>query len=128
PAWQPHNRRRIGQACTWGAGQTHAREDAMRVLITGAGGFIGQQLVRKLLKRGELTTLSGETRPVRELILADRCIAALPFGTTHGITVSARAGDLCDRSEERRVGKESRRTRSQYHDEKKRRHKRGDRR
>lgn len=68
----------------------------MRVLITGAGGFIGQQLVRKLLKRGELTTLSGETRPVRELILADRCIAALPFGTTHGITVSARAGDLCD--------------------------------
>ena len=68
----------------------------MRVLITGAGGFIGQRLVRRLLQKGRLTSAEGEVRDLRELILADRRVAALPVGTTSGITVSAHAGDLCD--------------------------------
>lgn len=68
----------------------------MRVLITGAGGFIGQRLVRRLLEEASLTTSAGERRDLRELILVDRRVAALPVGTTNGITVSAHAGDLCD--------------------------------
>lgn len=68
----------------------------MRVLITGAGGFIGQRLVQRLLATGRLTSSAGEVRDLRELVLADRRIAALPVGTTNGITVSAHAGDLCD--------------------------------
>ena len=44
----------------------------MRILVTGAAGFIGTRLSSALLSRGSLADASGQQAPVRELILADR--------------------------------------------------------
>lgn len=44
----------------------------MRVLITGAAGFIGTALQRALTRNGCLTDASGTPQPIRELILADQ--------------------------------------------------------
>ena len=43
----------------------------MRVIITGGGGFLGQQLYRKLLVRGTLTGASGAQEPIEEIVLFD---------------------------------------------------------
>lgn len=43
----------------------------MKVLITGGGGFLGNQLARKLLERGESTGPSGGPEPIDELTLFD---------------------------------------------------------
>jgi len=43
----------------------------MRVIITGGGGFLGQQLCRQLLVRGTLTGWSGAAEPIEEIILFD---------------------------------------------------------
>lgn len=44
----------------------------MRILITGAAGFIGMALQRALVHRGSLSDASGILRPIDELVLADR--------------------------------------------------------
>jgi D-erythronate 2-dehydrogenase len=61
----------------------------MRVLVTGAGGFIGSQLVRALLARG---TLGG--RPLSSLVLAD----AAPVSLRHDgpIAIRTECGDVSD--------------------------------
>jgi nucleoside-diphosphate-sugar epimerase len=43
----------------------------MRVLITGAGGFIGKTLTRALLQDGHLTSRAGETEKIEEILLLD---------------------------------------------------------
>lgn len=50
----------------------------MKVLITGACGFLGTRLARALVARGELTGPSGRPEPITELILADRQVPAAP--------------------------------------------------
>ncbi len=67
----------------------------MRVLVTGAGGFIGGHLLAALLARAALRDRDGRTRPVEELVLADRApLARLPSHPT--IRIRPEAGDLCD--------------------------------
>lgn len=56
----------------------------MRVIITGAAGFIGRQLTAALLARGHLTDSSGQQRPVTELILADQVAAPSPIAGSNG--------------------------------------------
>jgi nucleoside-diphosphate-sugar epimerase len=48
----------------------------MRVVITGAAGFLGSRLARAILVRGTLTDSRGTARPVRELVLVDIAAAA----------------------------------------------------
>lgn len=43
----------------------------MKVLITGAGGFIGTELTRALLKAGALRGSSGQSRTIERILLAD---------------------------------------------------------
>jgi len=48
----------------------------MRVVITGAAGFLGSRLARALLERGMLTDARGDTRAIRELVLVDVVVPA----------------------------------------------------
>jgi nucleoside-diphosphate-sugar epimerase len=43
----------------------------MRIVITGAAGFLGSRLAAAILERGTLTDTSGELRNVTELVLVD---------------------------------------------------------
>lgn len=43
----------------------------MKILITGAGGFIGTELTRALLTTGALRDASGQTRNIERLLVAD---------------------------------------------------------
>lgn len=60
----------------------------MRVLVTGAGGFVGAHVVRALEARARLVDAAGEARPIGELILAD---AAAP-AAGHPVAVAAGGG------------------------------------
>jgi nucleoside-diphosphate-sugar epimerase len=58
----------------------------MKVLITGGGGFLGNQLARRLALRGELTGPSGKPERIDEIALFDvgfspEAAAGLPTGT-----------------------------------------------
>lgn len=67
----------------------------MRVVITGAAGFIGTRLASALLARARLCGAGGRPLAVDELVLVDRVRAPIP-ANPHGIAVSVHAGDLCD--------------------------------
>lgn len=43
----------------------------MKVVITGGGGFLGNQLARRLIKRGQLTAPSGQHETIDEILLFD---------------------------------------------------------
>ena len=43
----------------------------MKVIITGGGGFLGSQLCRKLLQRGDLADSSGAPLEISEIVLLD---------------------------------------------------------
>lgn len=65
----------------------------MRVLITGAGGFLGRRLTHGLIKRGALTYGVGR-RAITKLYLVDRVPLTAP--PADGLTVSTWQGDLTD--------------------------------
>ncbi|MFT5469541.1 MAG: nucleoside-diphosphate-sugar epimerase [Verrucomicrobiales bacterium] len=46
----------------------------MKVVITGGGGFLGNQLARKLVERGSLTGPSGGQESIDQLVLFDKFI------------------------------------------------------
>jgi nucleoside-diphosphate-sugar epimerase len=43
----------------------------MRVLVTGAGGFIGQNLTHALLREGQLSDRDGRPQPIDEIVVLD---------------------------------------------------------
>jgi nucleoside-diphosphate-sugar epimerase len=65
----------------------------MNVLITGGGGFLGAQLCKALLKRGELTGTSGKPEPVEQITLLDAAFHS-PFDHPQVRCVS---GDIAER-------------------------------
>ena len=72
----------------------------MRVLITGANGFIGQSLVRELLVQGSLVDHKNQSVPVSEIVLADRVFSEgrAESGSPTAIQLTRLAGDLADAS------------------------------
>ena len=49
----------------------------MRILITGAGGFIGQTLTRELLQQGKLVNAGGEAEAIAEIMVLDTHLPAI---------------------------------------------------
>ncbi|MDB5654422.1 MAG: hypothetical protein JWQ94_2035, partial [Tardiphaga sp.] len=47
----------------------------MRILITGAGGFIGGTLTRALLQKGQLVNHAGQSEAIEEILLLDTELA-----------------------------------------------------
>jgi len=64
---------------------------SMRVVITGASGFLGNRLARRLLERGELADASGTRREIGQIVLADVVPSTLSHPRTSIVT-----GDLAD--------------------------------
>lgn len=74
----------------------------MRVMITGAAGFIGKKLTAKLLERGKLRLSEGEESRIDSLVLFD-VIASDEFSGDS--RVSSHTGDIADpRVVERAIG------------------------
>jgi nucleoside-diphosphate-sugar epimerase len=66
----------------------------MRILITGGGGFLGQQVARSLLARGGLANEPGGATNLAELVLLDQAMPAAPLRDDR---VKYVIGDLLDR-------------------------------
>lgn len=67
----------------------------MKVVVTGAAGFIGAGLARALAARAELNDAHDRAFPVRRLVLADR---VLPEGYAADPRIEAVRGDIGDRA------------------------------
>src|SRR4051812_7292412 len=68
-----------------------ARRNSMRVLITGAGGFIGSNLVQALQTAGHLTNRDGTPQVIERMLLVDSCLPSRPDNTCEHIQ-----GDISD--------------------------------
>ncbi len=66
----------------------------MKVLVTGANGFIGRALVRTMLAGGRLARTDGSLAPIDELVLVDRSPVLAPDAP--GIHIRTLDGDLRD--------------------------------
>ncbi len=64
----------------------------MQILVTGAAGFLGQRLIRKLLELGSLTDAAGQLRTLEKIIAVD---TVLPPNITDS-RVQAMQGDFRD--------------------------------
>jgi nucleoside-diphosphate-sugar epimerase len=72
-------------------GGTGIMSSSMRIVITGAAGFLGNRLARRILERGHLVDATGERRDVGELVLVDVVTPALAHANATTVT-----GDLSD--------------------------------
>ena len=66
----------------------------MRVLVTGANGFIGRALVRAMIAGGRLARADGSPAAIEEIVLVDRSPVAAP--PAPGVRVHTLDGDLRD--------------------------------
>ncbi len=66
----------------------------MKIIITGGGGFLGSQLARKLLQRGELTGPSGAPERIEQVVLLD----AFFHRPAEEARVRQITGDISDRA------------------------------
>lgn len=66
----------------------------MRVLVTGADGFIGERLVRFLLEEPALSIEGERLEKIDEIILTSRSGAAPPYAADPRLTI--KSGDLAD--------------------------------
>jgi nucleoside-diphosphate-sugar epimerase len=64
----------------------------MKILVTGAAGFLGKRLIRTLLERGHLVDSAGERRRVEQIVAFD----VVPLEGIDDPRVQVRAGDLTD--------------------------------
>src|SRR5687768_7673219 len=83
PSWQMWRRvRAVGQSPT-----------AMRILITGGGGFIGQKVARTLLVRGGIADEPDARPKLTELVLFDQ---SFPPNRVVDARVQCVTGDMLD--------------------------------
>lgn len=66
----------------------------MRVMITGAAGFLGRRLTNAILKRGTLRDADGRERQVSKLYLVD--LVDVPIPRDAGVAIERIKGDLAD--------------------------------
>lgn len=69
----------------------------MRIVVTGAAGFLGSRLARALLARDTLTDARGEAGAVRELVLIDLIPTTLSDPRVTVVTGDLAEGALLDR-------------------------------
>lgn len=74
----------------------------MRIIITGAAGFIGTALTKALLATGQLADRTGRLQPITEILLIDRVAPALPQASG-AVALRAETGDLGDAAFRQRV-------------------------
>lgn len=67
----------------------------MEVLITGGQGFLGQELCRYLLRKGELTNSAGEKQTIQRIVLFDN-MPPSQSGLNADPKVLVETGDLTD--------------------------------
>lgn len=68
----------------------------MRVVITGAAGFIGRTLTAAIIRRGQLIGTGQAPAPISELVLADQVDFDAPSAGTGSIPIRKLVGDLRD--------------------------------
>ncbi len=72
----------------------------MKVVITGGGGFLGNQLARQLIKRGELTAPSGQVESIDEILLFDTHLSDVAkAGLEEHSQTRWVTGDIADRDQ-----------------------------
>ncbi len=72
----------------------------MKLVITGAAGFLGRRLVSRLLAKRTLSGADGRQQPLTELVLFDMVRPEAPAGD---VACDCRSGDITDASQVRAV-------------------------
>ncbi len=74
----------------------------MKLVITGAAGFLGRRLTARLLEKGTLARPDGSRQPLSHLVLFDAVEPRPPAGR-RDVRIECRAGDVTDAAQVRAV-------------------------